>query len=88
MRIAKQAMIAAGAALASLGLMAEAQAQTKELKVGVIYDLAIKHEPFALGDINNYWAVLLSARSGLLLTHLFTLFRSAQVAHHISDSLN
>lgn len=39
MRIAKQAMIVAGAALASLGLVAGAQAQTKELKVGVIYDL-------------------------------------------------
>lgn len=39
MRIAKRAMIVAGAALASLGLAAGAQAQTKELKVGVIYDL-------------------------------------------------
>ena len=39
MRIAKRAMIMAGAALASLGLVAGAQAQTKELKVGVIYDL-------------------------------------------------
>lgn len=42
MRIAKRAMLVAGAALASwgaMGLASESQAQTKELKVGVIYDL-------------------------------------------------
>jgi branched-chain amino acid transport system substrate-binding protein len=39
MRFAKRATIVAGAALVSLGVIAESHAQTKELKVGVIYDL-------------------------------------------------
>ena len=39
MRIAKRAIVMAGAALASLTIAAESHAQSKELKVGVIYDM-------------------------------------------------